>query len=96
MVSRLIASSAIASPTVEPVTAISVVTMVSVSERSVVAACSPTSTAPTTETAGAKDEDCDHYHHDYDQNRHERSHPNSPFAAFPGFRLQLPGSTTPL
>src|SRR5919112_4713048 len=102
VVQRLIASSpttvaatAIASPTVERATAISVVTMVSVSETPVVAACRPTSAASSA-TRGAENEAYDHGDHDYRHNHEKHSHPNSPFTGFPGFRLQLTGSTTPL
>jgi hypothetical protein len=99
---RLIASSpttvaattAIASPTVEPTTAISVVTMVSVSETSVVAARRPASASSSATTTGTQNEACDHGDHDYRHNYKEHSHPNSPFTGFPRFRLQLMGSTT--
>jgi hypothetical protein len=99
---RLIASSttvaattAIATPTVEPATAISVVTVVSVSEAPVVAARRPTSTASTA-TTGAENDAYDHGNRDCRHDYEEHSHPNSPFTGFPRFRLQLPGSTTPL
>jgi hypothetical protein len=93
VVPRLIASSptAIAATTVEPATAISVVTMVS--EASVVAARRPTAAACTA-TTGAENEAYDHGDHDYRHKCEEHSHPNSPFTGFPRFRLQLPGSTT--
>ena len=58
---RLIASAAIAATTVEPATAISVVTMVS--EASVVAARRPTAAASTA-TTGAENEAYDHGDHD--------------------------------
>jgi hypothetical protein len=89
------ATTAIASPTVEPATAISVVTVVSVSEAPVVAARRPASAASTA-TTGAENEAYDHGDHDYRHDYEEHSHPNSPFRGFPRFRLQLPGSTTPL
>jgi hypothetical protein len=99
---RLIASSttvaattAIATPTVEPATAISVVTVISVSEAPVVAARRPTSTASTA-TTGAENDAYDHGDRDCRHDYEEHSHPNSPFTGFPRFRLQLPGSTTPL
>jgi hypothetical protein len=99
---RLIASSttvaattAIATPTVEPATAISVVTVISVSEAPVVAARRPTSTASTA-TTGAENDAYDHGNRDCRHDYEEHSHPNSPFTGFPRFRLQLPGSTTPL
>jgi hypothetical protein len=99
---RLIASSttvaattAIATPTVEPATAISVVTVISVSEAPVVAARRPTSTASTA-TTGAENDAYDHGERDCRHDYEEHSHPNSPFTGFPRFRLQLPGSTTPL
>src|SRR5215210_537606 len=97
MVLRLIAPStttvaattAIASPAVEPATAIPVVTVVAtVSETPVVAARGPTSAASTATTTGAKEDACDHYDHDHDQNCQERYHPNSPFTGFPAFRHQ--------
>jgi hypothetical protein len=101
VVPRLIASSpttvatttAIASPTVEPATVISVVT--TVSETSVVAARRPTSPASTA-TTGAENEAYDHGDHDYRHNYEEHPHPTSPFTGIPRFRLQLLGSTTPL
>src|SRR5687768_5948161 len=34
-------------------------------------------------TPGAKDDACDHQNNDYDRNRKEHSHPNSPFSGFP-------------
>jgi hypothetical protein len=89
--STVAAITAIASPTVEPTAAISVVTMVSVSETSVVAARRPASAATTT---GAQNEACYHGDHDYRHDYKEHSHPNSPFTGFPRFRLQLTGSTT--
>jgi hypothetical protein len=99
---RLIASSttvaattAIATPTVEPATAISVVTVISVSEAPVVAARRPTSTTSTA-TTGAENDAYDHGDRDCRHDYEEHSHPNSPFTGFPRFRLQLPGSTTPL
>jgi hypothetical protein len=103
VVLRLIASSpttvaattAIASPTVERATAISVVTVVSVSETPVVAACRPTSAASSS-TPGAENEAYDHGDHDYRHNHEKHSHPNSPFTGFPRCRLQHTGSTTPL
>ena len=87
---RLIASSA---TTVEPATAISVVTMVSVSEAPVVTARRP-AFAASTATTGAENEAYDHGDHDYCHDYEEHSHPNSPFTGFPRFRLQLTGSTT--
>ena len=95
VVLRLIASSpttvataAIASTTVEPATAISVVTMVSVSEAPVVTARRP-AFAASTATTGAENEAYDHGDHDYRHDYEEHSHPNSPFTGFPRFRLQL-------
>src|SRR5687768_8727079 len=90
--SSTVATSAIASPTVEPTTAISVVTMVSVSEISVVTARRPASAASSATTTGAQNEACDHGDHDYRHNYEVHSHPNSPFTGFPRFRLQLTGS----
>jgi hypothetical protein len=98
VVRRLIASSttatvspataaAIASSAVEPATAVSVVTMVSVSERSVVAARGPTSVASSAAT-GDKDDAYDHHDHDYRDNYQEHSHPNSPFTGYPTSVLQ--------
>jgi hypothetical protein len=103
VVLRLIASSpttvaattTIASPTIERATAISVVTMISVSETPVVAACRPTSTASSA-TPGAENEAYDHGDHDYRHNHEKHSHPNSPFTGFPRCRLHTMGSTTPL
>jgi hypothetical protein len=103
VVPRLIASSpttvaattAIASPTVEPATVISVVTTVSVSETPVVAARRPTSPASTA-TTGAENVAHDHGDHDYRHDYEEHSHPNSPFTGFPQIQASLPGSTTPL
>ena len=94
--SAVAATTAIASPTAEPTTAISVVTMVSVSETSVVTARRPASAASSATTTGAQNEACDHGDHDYRHNHEKHSHPNSPFTGFPRFRLQLTGSTTPL
>ena len=88
MVLRLIASStvaataAVASPAVEPATAISVVTLVSVSETPVVAARRPAS-ATSTATTGAENEACDHGDHDYRHDYKEHSHPNPSFAYSP-------------
>jgi hypothetical protein len=90
-----VATTAVASTTVEPATAISVVTVVSVSEAPVVAARRPTSTASTA-TTGAENDAYDHGNRDCRHDYEEHSHPNSPFTGFPRFRLQLPGSTTPL
>jgi hypothetical protein len=88
---RLIASTptvaAIASPTVEPTTAISVVTMVS--ETSVVTARRPASAASSATTTGAQNEACDHGDHDYRHNYKEHPHPNSPFTGFPDSRFDL-------
>jgi hypothetical protein len=92
--STVAAITAIASPTVEPTTAISVVTMVSVSETSVVAARRPASAASSATTTGAQNEACYHGDHHYRHDYKEHSHPNSPFTGFPRFRLQLTGSTT--
>jgi hypothetical protein len=80
----LIASStaAIPSTTVEPATAISVVTMISVSETSVVAARRPTSAASTA-TTGAENKAYEHGDHDYRHNYEEHPHPNSPFTVSP-------------
>ena len=90
VVVRLIASSptvtattaAIPSTTVEPATAISVVTLVSVSETPVVAARRPAS-ATSTATTGAENEACDHGDHDYRHDYKEHSHPNPSFAYSP-------------
>ena len=94
LVPRLIASTAatvsattVATTAVEPATAISVVTVVSVSETPVVAAGRPGS-ATTPATTEAENEACDHSEHDYGHNNKEHSHPNSPFTGFPRFRLQ--------
>ncbi len=93
LVPRLIASTAavsaptVATTAVEPATAISVVTVVSVSESPVVAAGRPGS-ATTPATTEAENEACDHGEHDYGHNNKEHSHPNSPFTGFPRFRLQ--------
>jgi len=87
---RLIASTAIS---VEPTTAISVVTMVSVFEAPIVAARCP-AFAGSSATTGAENEAYDQGDHDYCHNYEEHSHPNSPFTGFPRFRLQLTGSTT--
>ena len=88
MVLRLIASStaAIPSTTVEPAAAISIVTVISVSETSVVTANRPTSAS--TATMGAESVAYDHGDHDHRHNHEEHSHPNSPFTGFPRFRLQ--------
>ena len=93
---RLIASTAttaIAAATVEPTTAISVMTMVSVFEAPIVAARCP-AFAGSSATTGAENEAYDQGDHDYCHNYEEHSHPNSPFTGFPRFRLQLTGSTT--
>jgi hypothetical protein len=71
------------------------VTVVSVSETSIVAARRSTSAASTA-TTGAENEAYDHGDHDYRHDYKEHFHPNSPFTGFPRFRLQLLGSTTPL
>jgi hypothetical protein len=63
--SSTVAATAIASPTVEPATVISIVTMVS--ETPVVAACRPTSAASTA-TTGAENQAYDHGGHDYRHN----------------------------
>jgi hypothetical protein len=93
--STTVAATAVATTAVEPATAISVVTVVSVSEAPVVAARRPTSTASTA-TTGAENDAYDHGNRDCRHDYEEHSHPNSPFTGFPRFRLQLPGSTTPL
>ena len=93
---RLIASTVTtvtATIAVEPTTAISVVTMVSVFEAPIVAARCPAS-AGSTATTGAENEAYDEGDHEYCHNYEEHSHPNSPFTGFPRFRLQLTGSTT--
>ena len=84
MVVRLIASSstAIPSTTIEPATAISVVTMVPVSETPVVAARRPAS-ATSTATTGAENEACDHGDHDYRHDYKEHSQPYPSFAYSP-------------
>ena len=71
---------------VEPTTAISVVTVVSVFEAPIVAARCPASAGSTT-TTGAENEAYDQGDHDYCHNYEEHSHPNSPFTGFPRFRL---------
>ena len=93
--STTVATSTAIATTVEPITAISVVTMVSVIEAPIVAARCPAS-AGSTAITGAENEAYDEGDHDYCHNYEEHSHPNSPFTGFPRFRLQLPGSTTPL
>jgi len=88
VVVRLIASTpttvtaTIPSTTVERATAISVVTLVSVSETPVVAARRPASAASTA-TTGAENEACDHGDHDYRHDYKEHSHPNPSFAYSP-------------
>ncbi len=61
--------------------------MVSVSERSVVAARGPTPVASPAAT-GDKDDAYDHHDHDYRDNYQEQSHPNSPFTGYPTSGLQ--------
>jgi len=34
-------------------------------------------------TTGDNDDSCDHQNNDYDRNRKEHAHPNSPFSGFP-------------
>ena len=84
MVVRLIASTptTVTATTVEPATAISVVTLVSVSETPVVAARRPASAASTA-TTGAENEACDHGDHDYRHDYKEHSHPNPSLAYSP-------------
>jgi hypothetical protein len=82
------ATAAIASPAVVPATAISVVSMVSVSERTVVAARGATSADSPATTTEAKDDACDHYHHYYDYNRQKSTHQTSPSTDFPTSWLQ--------
>jgi hypothetical protein len=93
-----VAATSIASPAVEPATAISVVSMVP--EWSVVSARDPTPAVFLCTTTGPKDDVCDNHDYYYRHNYEEHFHPNSPFTAFPikGFslpsgalRLQLTG-----
>jgi hypothetical protein len=83
VVLRLIAS-AISST----VTATTVVTVVSVSEPPVVAACRPTSTASTA-TPGSENEAYDHGDYDQRHNYEKHSHPNSPFTGFSHIQISV-------
>jgi len=78
----------IASAISSTVTATTVVTVISVSEPPVVAACRPTSTASTA-TPGSENEAYDHGDHDQRHNYEKHSHPNSPFTGFSHIQISV-------